>query len=216
MRARLHELQIREAELLSKFTPEHRQVLDIREQIAQATKAVSSEPELRTQTTEAIHPARNALDLQLAQEEARLGSLDAQLAAIEEQKLELYGRVEALNEGERLVERAQREVDVLAANLRSYHESVEQARIDEALEANRISNLNLVQPASLVATATFPKPIPMLAVAVVMAVGFALSLALVSEFLDPSLKTSDEVASALQMPVLLTVPRSSRSLPQVR
>lgn len=214
MRQELYKLKILEAELLAKFTEEHRQVIDVRERIAQAQKAVESEPVLRTQTTEAVHPSKLSLDLQLAQEKARLKSHQAQLKAIEGQQDLLIARIEALNEGERKIDQAQRSVDVLAMNLRRYAESVEQSRIDKALEADRISNVNVVQPASLMASPTFPKPVFILAAALVVALGGSLSLAFVCEFLDRSLKTPADVSTALQVPVLLTVPRSGRSLPQ--
>jgi len=215
MRQELYRMKILESELLAKFTPEHRQVMDLRERIAEAQKSVESEPVLRTQTTEAVHPGKQSLDLQLAQEKARLESNRAQLAAIEKQREQLIARVEHLNEGERKIEEAQRSVDLLAMNLRRYAENVEQSRIDQAIEADRISNINVVQPASLMASPTFPKPLFILAAAFVVAVGGSISLAFACEFLDRSLKTPADVSTALQVPVLLTVPRSGRSLPQV-
>jgi uncharacterized protein involved in exopolysaccharide biosynthesis len=215
MRQELYRLKIQESELLAKFTPEHRQVMDIRERIAEAQRSVESEPALRTQTTEAVHPGKLSLDLQLAQEKARLQSQQSQLKAIQGQQEQLIARIESLNEGERKIDEAQRSVDVLAMNLRRYAENVEQSRIDQALETDRISNINIVQPASLMASPTFPKPLFILAAAFVAAVGGSLSLAFVCEFLDRSLKTSADVSSALQVPVLLTVPRSQRSLPQL-
>lgn len=216
MRQELYKLKILESELLAKFTPEHRQVIDVRERIAEAQKSVESEPVLRTQTTEAVHPGKLSLDLQLAQEKARLQSHQAQLQAIEAEQAALVARIEALNEGERKIDEAQRRIDLLAANLRRYAENVEQSRIDKALEADRISNLSIVHPASLMASPTFPKPVIMIAAAFVVALGGSLSLAFVCEFLDRSLKTPEDVSTALQVPVLLTVPRSGRSLPQVR
>lgn len=213
MRQELYRLKILESELLAKFTPEHRQVLDVRERIAEAQKAVESEPELRTQTTEAAHPGKQSIEMQLAQEKARLESNKAQLAAVERQKELLLARVEQLNEGERKIEEAQRSVNLLAANLRRYAESVEQSRIDQALEADRISNINVVQPASLIATPTFPKPLFMLAAALVVAAGASISLAFICEFLDRSLKSPTDVSNALNLPVLLTVPHGGHSAP---
>lgn len=210
MRQELYRLKIQESELLAKYTPEHRQVQDVRERIAEAQKSVESEPQLLTQTTEAVHPGKLSLNLQLAQEKARLNSSIAQLKAIETQQEQLIARVESLNEAERKVDEAQRRVDVLATNLRRYAENVEQARIDQALQADRISNINVVQPPSLMATPVFPKPVLILGAAFVLAAGGSLSLAFICEFFDRSLKTPTDVATALQVPVLLSVPHGNR------
>ncbi len=94
------------------------------------------------------------------------------------------------------------------ASYRAYAGNLEQARIDHALEANRISNVNIVQPPSLVEKPTRPKPLLVICLALVAWVGGSLGLAFGSEYLDHSLKTPHEVEQRLGLPVLASIPRT--------
>ena len=54
----------------------------------------------------------------------------------------------ALNDNELRVAALQREVDLLDADYRKYSNNLEQSRIDQQLETQRMSNIGIVQPAS--------------------------------------------------------------------
>ena len=89
-------------------------------------------------------------------------------------------------------------------------DQLEQARIGDAIEANRISNVNVVQPPSFIERPVSPRPALVLGVALILrglrfgGSGFRL------EYLDRSLKTPAEIESQLGLPVLASIPRSPR------
>jgi capsular polysaccharide biosynthesis protein len=93
------------------------------------------------------------------------------------------------------------------AQYRKCAESLEQAEIDRGLEAERISNINVVQPATYEVEPVRPKPLPYLGIALAVALLGSLALAGVAEKLDDSLKAPEEVEAALGLPVLAAVPR---------
>src|SRR5665213_4397590 len=64
-----------------------------------------------------------------------------------------------LNAQEVRLAELQRQTDIGEANYRIYADHLEQARIVQSLEDNRISNINVVQPPSLVEKAVSPKPV---------------------------------------------------------
>jgi polysaccharide biosynthesis protein PslE len=78
----------------------------------------------------------------LASQQAKLSLLTTQLAAAKEQ-------LRVLNGNEQRITQMQREAQLLEASYRKYSEGLEQARLDESLESQRISNINVAQPATL-------------------------------------------------------------------
>jgi uncharacterized protein involved in exopolysaccharide biosynthesis len=57
----------------------------------------------------------------------------------------------------------ERELELARANYKKYSENLEQARIDQELEAAKISSLNIMQAPSLSPTPASPQPLPTLA-----------------------------------------------------
>ena len=70
---------------------------------------------------------------------ARAQSLDAKITTTSEE-------LKKLNAAELDLTRLEREIELTRANYRKYSENLEQARIDQELDAAKISSLNLMQP----------------------------------------------------------------------
>ena len=85
--------------------------------------------------------------------------------------------------------------------------SREQARIDQALETGRVSNVSMVQPATFVAKASSPRVRLTLLFGLFLASIASALAALAAEYLDPSLKTAEQAEYELGIPVLFSVPR---------
>ena len=119
-------------------------------------------------------------------------------------------RTRDLNEHEVLIADLERQVIIAETSYRSYMDHLEQVRIGDALEVDRISNVNVVQPPSLIRTPVSPKPTLILGAGLLVAVFGALGLALGSEYLDNSLRTPEDLESQLGLPVLSSIPRASR------
>ena len=60
MRSRLYELQLKEQDLLSKYTETSMPVREVRRQIAEAQEVLSKEEPTRTQITTAINTPTNS------------------------------------------------------------------------------------------------------------------------------------------------------------
>jgi uncharacterized protein involved in exopolysaccharide biosynthesis len=207
MRQQLYQLEISERELRSKYTDEHPQVVAIRQQLSDAREILAEQIPDRAQSTSTVNPTRQQLELQLLTEKASAASLSAQVAALRSQRGLVIDELKALNAHEVRIGDLEREAQLLEASYRGYSEKLEQARIDDALEAGRISNVNVVQPASLVVEPVKPQKLLIVALGLAVAVCGALALALSAEYLDGSLRSSDDVERQLEVPVLLSIPR---------
>jgi uncharacterized protein involved in exopolysaccharide biosynthesis len=209
MRQQLYQLQIRERELLSKYTAEHPQVVAIRQQVEDAQEILDEQPLTRTEATHAYNPTRQQLELNLLTEQSLIASLESQHQTLRDQRQVALDELKKLNENEVQLAQLQRQADLLATNYRAYADKLEQARIDEALETQRISNVNVVQPASFVSKPVSPKRGLILMLGMIVATFGAVAVAFLSESLDRSMKSAEDVERQLALPVLISIPRTA-------
>jgi capsular polysaccharide biosynthesis protein len=92
----------------------------------------------------------------------------------------------------------------------TYARNRELARISNDLDARQISNVNLIQPATLVTKPVSPQKLPILVLGLLAAVFGATGVALAGNWLDQSLTSPEDIESQLSLPVLLTIPRIGR------
>jgi polysaccharide biosynthesis protein PslE len=210
MRHALYQLEIREAELASRFADEFPPLVAVREQIKSAKSPLSKEEQRRTQSTTSVNSVHNQAQLNLLTEDAKVKSLDAQTLVLNRQLKELRERVQLLNENEPQIAKLEQEVALCKANYVMYCEKSEQSRIDNALQNERITNLNVIQPANLVASPVSPHKPVVLAMGILSGLVLGIGAALLAESLDPSLKKSADVENRLALPVLMAIPRVSQ------
>jgi uncharacterized protein involved in exopolysaccharide biosynthesis len=208
MREKLYELELREHELLSKYTDEHPQVIAIRGQVEEARTILDSQDERRTRSVMAINPAREKVQQDLRSEQASAKALAVKVAKLREQQTQVQARVTRLNASEVQLAKIQQEVALAEKNYLAHAERLEQTRIDAALEAERISNVNIIQPASFEPKPASPKRSMVAAMGLAIAMLGSLVIVIVGEQSDRSLRSADDVELHLDLPVLATLPRA--------
>jgi capsular polysaccharide biosynthesis protein len=117
--------------------------------------------------------------------------------------------MQTLNDNEMKVAQVQRDIQILDVSYRKYADSLEQARIDESLERERISNINIAEAPTLNPEPVRPRALLTLVMGFLSGLFGGLCLALALEYFDHSLKTSDEVERLLNVPVLASIPQVS-------
>jgi len=207
MRQQLYALELRERELRAKFRDVHPLVVGVQRQVAEAREILEKEGSTRIQATQGISPVREKLELDLVGEQTEAASLTARLDALRLQQKDLRKQLAELNDYEVRIGNLQRQVDLLDANYRTYAGKVEEARIDASLQDERITNVNVAQPASLAQKPVAPKKALLLGLGLMVGTLGGLGLAIAAEFLDQSFKTPGEVEQVLELPVLVSIPR---------
>jgi uncharacterized protein involved in exopolysaccharide biosynthesis len=202
MRQSLYQLEVKHLDLLSRYTPDHPQVLAVGEQLAEARRIVERQEADRPQSTETVNSSRRSLQLQLLKNRSQAKALAAKVDALAQQAVELQQRRQALNDGEVRIAELERRVDLAEASYRDYVADTEQARIDQELEAGRISNISVVQSATLVTQPVKPRRTMILGLGLLIALFAGVATALACEALWPSLHDEDEVEDDLNVPVL--------------
>ena len=190
LRQKVYDLALQESELQSRYTDEYPPLKEIRRQKAEAAKALTELPGTQA-TAIAGNSSRSAQPAGQANT-----NLTAELAALNDQEYQLA--------------QLERNVELLEGKYRMHVEKLEQARVNDALSRDKISNVKVAQEATLVRKPDAPKKQLLIALGLIVATAGAIALAFLSEALDQTLCTTDQVESQLGLPVLLSLPRRKR------
>jgi uncharacterized protein involved in exopolysaccharide biosynthesis/Mrp family chromosome partitioning ATPase len=215
MRERLYELELKEQDLLSRYREDSIPVQEVRRQIAEARGLLDKEERTRTQVTRALNEAHQQVKLALLSEEATLNSLQAKAQALKDQLSAAQGELTAINYSEVRIAQLEREMDIEEKSYRKYTDNLEQARIDNALEMQKISNISVVQPATLPIKHVRPRKKLNLALGFFLGIMGGLGLAFVSEYVDHSLKRPEDVEERLKLPTLLAIAKLKAEKPSL-
>jgi uncharacterized protein involved in exopolysaccharide biosynthesis len=206
MRSRLYELQLKEQDLLSKYTETSEPVQEIRRQIAEAQALLDKEEPTRTQVTTGINTTHQQLNLDLIKEMANFSSQEAKARVLKTQLEAAREELKVLNDTEVKMVNLQRELSLLDGKYRKYSDNLEQARIDQAMESTKISNISVVQAATASMKPIRPRKVLNLALSLFLGIFGGIGLAFFSEYLDHSIKTPQDVEEKLKLQLLASIP----------
>ena len=212
MRSRLYELKLKEQELLSKYTETSIPVQEVRRQVSEAQAQLAKEEPTRTDVTAGINTTHQQLDLAMLSEMATLSSLEAKTRVVNDQLNAARGEVKTINDTELRLVNLQRELGLQDTKYRKYSENREQARIDQAMEMTKISNISLIQKATASLKPVKPKKALNLALGLFLGIFGGLGLAFFSEYLDHSIKTPEDVEEKLQLQLLASIPYLKKAI----
>ncbi|MBW1987400.1 MAG: polysaccharide biosynthesis tyrosine autokinase [Deltaproteobacteria bacterium] len=197
LQQRLLELQIQEKELRATMTEKNRLVKDVRQQIAEVQALIDKEGATHAKVT----------NLALLAEQAMVSELQAKAKVLKQELVQAQSELAGINEAEVKIARLEREIEIQRNNFRNYADKFSQAKIDRALEMEKISNISVVQPASSPVKPVRPRKGLNLALGFFVGAFGGVGLGFLSEYMDHSFRTPDEVTRKLQLPVLAAIPR---------
>lgn len=183
-REQLHQLELEYKKLSAKYTDQQSQVRAVKAKIQAAKAILADEGPASAQQTQALNPAYQQIELQRVEKVAKTESLEARQRVLNEQKLALTQKLNELNQNEIHLASLEQEIALHEQSYKTYSEKLEQARIDQELEADSISNVNIVQPASLILQPISPRKSVMLFLGFVVAVISGGSYGFLREFLN--------------------------------
>ncbi len=208
MRERLYELQLKEQDLLSKYSESSRQVQEIHRQVTEARTLLDKEAPIREQTTTGLSNAWRDTEIALLTEQASLSSLAAESKELRSKLTEARQQAQNLSDTAAEMDRLKREMEILETNYLKYAENLEQARIDQALMDRKISNIGIVQPPTLPIEPVRPNKPLLLILGLLLGMFGAVVLAFGCEYLDHTIKTPQEAEDRLGLPVLTYIPKT--------
>jgi uncharacterized protein involved in exopolysaccharide biosynthesis len=213
MRTELYKLQAIELDKSSRFTDDHPQVAAIRQQVRDLEAILDEQEPVRKQSTSALNPSLQALELQLFTERSLLESLHGKADELARQQRQIQHELEVANSQDVQLVSLQRDVDLTEARFRESSQKLEQARTNDELDADNISNLTIVQPASYVTRPLGPRKAYVLALGMFVGLLGAIGIAAIFGYFDRLLKTPAEIADLLRLPLLGEIPATSDESP---
>jgi uncharacterized protein involved in exopolysaccharide biosynthesis len=208
MKSKLLELELKRTELLSKFEPTYRPVQEVEEEIAQTKAAIEAAEKapLRDETTDR-DPTYEALRSELEKAKAELAAKEAGASAATALVRSYRNENEQLGRKELLHQDMVRNAKADEENYMLYLRKAEEARISDALDRQRFSNVVVAEPAAVPFT-----PQARWVLVVILGGLFAslasVMLAFVVDRWDPSIRTPEEVESILGAPVVAAFPKN--------
>lgn len=205
IRQRLVDLRFREVELANRYPDNSRVLIELRKQISFAKEELLRVQETNTELTTGVDANYQALQLELEQTQASLQALKAQKQflknTLEQRKKALF----ELGDHEVVLSSLQREIDIARSEYDQYRESYQQAKASMELDIGKISNINILQPATLPIKPNDSKKIKGIVLSVALGLFGSFGIAYVREFLDDSIKTNEEVMTRLGLPILASI-----------
>lgn len=208
MKSTLLELELRRTQLLTKFAPSYRLVQEVDAQIAQARGAIAAAEKapLRDETTDR-DPTYESLRAELARARTDLAAQEARSAAMAGLVRTYRAETQRLDRKEILQQDILRTAKAQEENYLLYLRKQEEARISDALDRQRISNVVVAQAATVPLTPRSGRLIVI--VFGTLFAGFAsVMLAFAADYWDPYFRTPAEVESFLGSPVVAAIPRN--------
>jgi uncharacterized protein involved in exopolysaccharide biosynthesis len=207
LKSTLLELELRRSDLLTKFEPTYRPVQEVEQQIAQARDAIAAAEKapLRDETTD-TDPTYEALRAELAKANTELAALQARATATEDMVRSYRAQSQRLGQEELLQQDMLRAAKANEENYLLYLRKQEEARISDALDRQRISNVVVAEAASVPFRPQRHRLV-FLIVGALFACLTSVLLAFAVDHWDPSFRTPQEVHDFLGSPVLAAFPK---------
>ncbi|MGH9773812.1 MAG: GumC family protein [Candidatus Acidiferrales bacterium] len=206
LKGTLLNLELQRTDLLTKFDPSYPKVREIEQQIAETNAVIAAENTLplREQTTDR-NPTYQWLDDEMSKAKVDLSSLEARAAAVERIVHTYRDKSMFLDQKGIEQEDLTRSVKTEEANYLLYVNKREEARIADALDRDRILNVAIAE-APQVPALPVRSPWFLLFLGGIFAVVISIGSAAVSEYMDPTFRTTVEMQDFLGLRVLAATP----------
>ena len=196
------------ARLLSKYSDSHPKIPEINAEILRLQKIVGEMPTEREESSKVRNPVFEELQVALLTERSRAESLRQRLVHVGEKHQEAALRLVELNHLETVAARHQRKVTVARNEFEMYAKKRGEARVIDQLDKEAISDVVIAQTASLNLKKHSPRGSIMLPLGFVFATLCGLMASVFAERKNLiGLTSPEEIETALDIPVLVTIPR---------
>ncbi|EMI41439.1 exopolysaccharide biosynthesis protein [Rhodopirellula sp. SWK7] len=149
MRQSLYDLEVRYSELAAKYKDDHPKMRALREQLNASSRIANSERGDQPQTKEAINPIRQSLELAHRQTTTRLAGLESKQTQLAAQREKLLEELDQLNHDEVDMTQMNWEATLAEAEYLRAAEARDNAKMIDQLASGRVSEIAVVQDASL-------------------------------------------------------------------
>lgn len=208
LKAHILDLETKRSELLSRYTPTSIRVKELERQIAESKELlVSKKDEKLEEVMKTPNPAYQTLRIDAVQTTAKLVSAQARVQALDAQIQDYRGKLSRLEGLATERQRLKNDVKNKEEAHQTYLQKEEEARLSSSLDESGIVNLAIFERAEVPVTPEPTKAKMMIAAGAVAGLLLGLILAVLRDFIDPTVKSSAQAFRLAGAPILAEVPR---------
>lgn len=207
LESKLVELELKEKELLTRYTEQSRFVRNTREEINIVKNKLTEEvAKNHGRSIYGPNETYQRLREELLRSEADLEAQKSRERVRTAQQAAYRNRLDALSMIEVELNQLRNEVDVDRKNFQLYLAKLEESRISDAMDTERVANVSLIEAAKPPVKPVSPN-IPLnIFLGILMGAAGAIGFAVLIENIDDRLERIEEVEERLSLPVLATIP----------
>jgi polysaccharide biosynthesis transport protein len=217
MRTSLYATEMEEKRLAALYKPGHPQLEQVRNQVAAAKEVLENLDGDREDKSTTPNPAKTRIEEDLQKVRTKVVGLESLVHATEAQRDEKQKEIRELLDFAVKLSQVDRDVAIAESSLRLLQEKLEEARVLDDLQSQKISSVSVFQPATFAEKPVSPKK-PLVAAAFAMLGLFGgIGWVFLREFTSTTLRTAEQVEKNLDYSVIATIPRSRglKSIQQV-
>ena len=206
-KAQLLSLQLKEQGLLQKYNENTALVINVRKEIKIVQDFIKKQEEdLRGKVRTGQNIVYQDIEREMIKTQSELSSQEARRATLQGQIAQLDKEIQTLDLRENKLQNLKRELATNEKNYKTYLEKVEEALISDDLNRLKMTNISVIQAASVPAKPIKPKKKLNIALGIILGAVSGLGLAFFSEYMNQGLSTPESAERRLGLPVLGTVP----------
>jgi len=205
LKSDLTDLKMKETDMSARYPDSYRPLAELRAQIKQAEAMVKKEQTSLTTVTKGLDPNHQQLQLQLDTERAMRDSQKARAEKIVTELKRVQEKLDELTSLEAEATRLDRDVEVADQEYREYREGLQRARINNAMDLGKVSNVSIVQPATASTVPVRPQKARILALGLFLGLFGGVFCAFVREYMDDTLHNKEDAEAKLGVPVLAII-----------
>ena len=189
LKARIVELEIQRSDLLSRYTATSAVVADLNRQINDARQLLTvEEKNASRQRNGEIAIRRQAVNARISTIQAQLTDYRQKLVRAEEIEPELQKLIN--------------QVETQKSQFANYERKEEEARFSDELDKSQIANVVITQVAETPREPQSPNMVKTVSVGAILSLALGVGLAMLRDWLDPSVKSSAQAERLTGLPVL--------------
>ena len=193
IRTSLSELKLKKEELMGKYTDDNVLVVNVEKEIEKAQQLLAKEEKTyHDKAITSIGHTVNALKSREKSQKQHLANYQQELSKINSVELKL--------------KELERQVKLNEENYQLYIKHMEEARISNAMDTQKIANISVVEPALPPIQPISPNKFLNIIISLIIGGVAAVAVALSSEYFSHSINNSEDVKKYLSVPALASIP----------
>jgi uncharacterized protein involved in exopolysaccharide biosynthesis len=206
LKTRILALETRRADMLRKFTPTYPPVVELEAELTQARAALArTEQSPLTEETTDQNPTHQYLRGELARARTERAAASARASALRASVQVYQERARQLDAKASVQQDLKRSIRSAEDNFLLYRRKQEEARISDALDHTRIANAAVAEAPTVPTLPAKSGRFVFLLLAAALSLLAGLGVTYVLHYMTPYLHTPNDVETALDLPVLLTL-----------